>query len=95
MLSNKFNTLVLTSDEFGENLYVEVADAIRLLTKAGYVCVVCEEEVGIIRIDFNYDKYNHFGNPIPVWFDEKELEIIDFCLSHYKEDDECCCKCNK
>ena len=93
MESNKYNTLVLTGDEF-DNLYVEVANVLRVLTRAGYVCVVYEEDCGIIRIDYNYAEYNHFGNPLPIWFDDKELEIIDFCLSYYGEDNNCCCKCN-
>ena len=96
MTNKKFNTVVLTSEEFGNNLYNVVSDTIKILTKAGYVCVVSEEESDIIRIDFNYDEFNHFGNPIPVWFDERELEIIDFCLDYYREDDkDCYCKCNK
>ena len=83
-MSNKYSTLVLTNEEFGDNLYTEVANILRILMKANYVCVVQEEEVGIIRIDYNYDSYLHFGNAIPVWYDERELEIIDFCLDYYK-----------
>lgn len=86
-MSNRYNTLVLTDKEFGNNLYTEVANVLRILMKADYVCVVQEEEVGIIRIDYNYDSYLHFGNAIPVWYDEKELEIIDFCLDFYREND--------
>lgn len=92
-MSKKYNTLVLTSEEFeGNSIYAELANVIRVLTKAGYVCVVSEEETGIYRIDYNYDSYNGFGNAIPEWFDEEELEIIDFCLSYYTD---CSCNCGK
>lgn len=86
-MSNEYNTLVLTDEEFGNNLYIEVSNILRILTKANYVCVVREEEVGIIRIDYNYDSHLQFGNAIPVWCDERELEIINFCLDYYKEND--------
>ena len=93
---SKFNTIVLTSGEFGDCLYEELANVLRVLIRAGYACVVNEEDPNIIRIDYNYAEYNHFGNSTPVWFDERELEIIDFCLDYYREDDkDCYCKCNK
>lgn len=90
-MGDYYNTIVMTNEEFGTNLYTELGRLLMILFKAGYVCVVREEETGIVRIDFNYDVFNHFGNPIPVWLTEDEM----YNLVQDELDDTCCCgKCH-
>ena len=73
MNSDKFCSLILTETEFGDSLYEEISNIVRVLLKAGYVCVIDEEDTGIIKIDYNYSFYKHFGNPIPAWLTEDEI----------------------
>ena len=75
-MDKKFETIVLTEEDFGEDLYNAVGTVLKILFKAGYICVVKEEIDGIIRIDYNYDEYNNFGNALPVWLDIDEAELL-------------------
>lgn len=75
-MNKKFETIVLTEEDFGEELYNIVGIMLKILFKAGYICVVKEEIDGIIRIDYNYDEYNNFGNALPVWLDIDEAELL-------------------
>lgn len=75
-MNKKFETIVLTEEDFGEDLYNTVGTVLKILFKARYICVVREEIEGIIRIDYDYDEYNNFGNAIPVWLDLDEAELL-------------------
>lgn len=75
-MNKKFETIVLTEEDFGEDLYNIVGTVLKILFKARYICVVREEIEGIIRIDYDYDEYNNFGNAIPVWLDIDEAELL-------------------
>ncbi len=85
-MTNKFYTVVLSSEEFGDKLYEEVGNLLRVLFKAGYICVVKEELEGIVRIDYNYDEFNNYGNALPIWLDQEEMEILDYCLETLASD---------
>ena len=43
-MSNRYNTLVLTDKEFGNNLYTEVANVLRILMKAVMI-LICTLEM--------------------------------------------------
>lgn len=75
-MNKKFETIVLTEEDFEEDLYNAVGTVLKILFKARYICVVREEIEGIIRIDYDYDEYNNFGNAIPVWLDIDEAELL-------------------
>ena len=75
-MNKKFETIVLTEEDFGEDLYNIVGTVLKILFKARYICVVREEIEGIIRIEYDYDEYNNFGNAIPVWLDIDEAELL-------------------
>ena len=90
-MENYYNTIILSVEDFGENLYVELGYLLRTLFNAGYVCVVREEEAGVIRIDYNYDVYKKLGNPVPMWINDDEMWL----LIEDELDNSCCCgKCH-
>ena len=74
---NKVNELVLCSDDYSnENEFRnKIAQAIMLLTEAGYICTVREDEVGIIVIEYDHDD-SAYGSPYPYWLTPEQRESI-------------------
>ncbi len=73
----KVNELVLCSDDYtDENEFrCKIAEAIMLLTGAGYICVVREDEIGIIAIE--YDRADHtYGTPYPYWLTPEDVDKV-------------------
>lgn len=75
---NKYNELVLsgTSFENSEELLKAVGEAINLLTKAGYECLIRLEETDIYVIHYNYDRSLNMGTPIACWLSEEEEMVL-------------------
>ena len=68
--------VVLTGEDFGEDLWVKVTEMLKLLTKAGYCCIITEEDKDIIVIEYNYNPCLGYGNSIPYWLLPEEIDII-------------------
>ena len=91
----KVNELVLCSEDYSnENEFRNnIVEAIMLLTGAGYICVVREDEIGIITIEYeNFDQ--SYGKPYPYWLTPEQAENIpsEYCKAiisletHYNAD---------
>ena len=81
-MSKRYEEMVLTSEEFGEELWSYVAGQIKILTQAGYECEIYEEEKGIVIIHYNYGRDKAFGNETIYWLAPEEAEQIE---DYYKE----------
>lgn len=74
---NKVNELVLCSEDYADEkeFWHKIAEAIMLLTGAGYICTVREDEIGILVI--KYDHANQeYGCPYPYWLTPEQAESI-------------------
>ena len=73
----KVNELVLCSEDYSnENEFQnKIVEAIMLLTGAGYICVVREDEIGIIAIEFERSDRS-YGSPYPYWLTPEESERV-------------------
>ena len=69
---DEYNSIVLTREDFGDDLWNVVGATIGTLLKARYVVVVREDEDGIVAIDYDYDESLAYGNPTPYWITEDE-----------------------
>lgn len=69
--------IVLTREEFGDDLFFQVGLMMETLLTAGYVCVIREEENGIVVVDFNHDTYKGYGNCVPIWVDPDTAALIE------------------
>lgn len=85
----KVNEIILCKDQFGDALWEVVGRQLEILTKAGEVCVVYDDDTDIIVIQHSHrDTWmESWGTPQPVWLDEKEQEIIDNYRSEGSSDD--------
>lgn len=83
---NLQGTITLSRDEFGDKLWNEVGQAIRLLTHAGYQCIVRNDEPAfdIVVIEFTYDSRLEWGNYV-VALDAEQYEDLMFRLEHDDE----------
>ena len=87
MAKNKFvdyNEIVLCRDEFGDNLWNVVGQQLSILTKAGNICVVYDDDVDIIVIQYEHDDTHIFGDSMgawgvcnPVWLTCEEIEKVE------------------
>ena len=75
---NLQGTITLSRDEFGDQLWNEVGQAIRLLTHAGYQCIVRNDEPAfdIVVIDFTYDSRLEWGNYVVALTSEQYEDLI-------------------
>ena len=69
---DEYNSIVLTREDFGDDLWNVVGATVGTLLKARYVVVIREDEDGIVAIDYNYDERLAYGNPTPRWITEDE-----------------------
>ena len=81
-MDKRYEEIVLTEKDFGEELWDCVVGQIKLLIRAGYECEVYEEEKGIIVIHYNHDRNKAYGNETIYWLTPKEAEQIK---NYYKE----------
>lgn len=72
---NRYEQIVFTEEEFGDRLWKAVSEQLKLLAEARYVCVVKEEEHGIVVIQFQYDR-QEFGEAYPYWLYPEEEEMV-------------------
>ena len=84
---NLQGTITLSRDEFGDKLWNEVGQAIRLLTHAGYQCIIRNDEPAfdIVVIDFTYDSHLEWGNYV-VALDAEQYEDLIFRLENDEND---------
>lgn len=61
--------ITLTKDEFGDQLWGKVGETLAILTKAGYMVKVFDDEpaIGIVVIEFGYK--NEEWGPELLWVD--------------------------
>ena len=76
-MDKQVNRIVITREQFGDDLYMVLGDLLEFLFKAEYECIVREEEDGIITVDFDYDRGLGYGNPIPMWVEQEFLDDLD------------------
>lgn len=78
---NKVNSIVICKDKFDSKEEFEnaIRDAIMVLLDNEYIMTVRYDEkgLGIVSIDFNYDK-EEFGDAYPYWLMPEEWESIYF-----------------
>lgn len=74
---NKVNELVLCIEDYKNEseFKYRLAEAIMLLTEAGYICTLREEEIGIFVINYERDNRSH-GCPYPYWLTPEQWESI-------------------
>lgn len=66
-----YEELVLTKEDFGDDLYRVLGDVLKILFKSKYKAIVREEDDGVIAIHYNYDIDNcRFGGPDAKWISE-------------------------
>ena len=72
----RYNSLVLSDKELDgiDTLENALQRALTLLMDAGYECIVRREELGIIAIEYNYDRHENFGTPVAYWLSEEDEE---------------------
>ena len=72
---NRYETIVFAEEEFGDRLWQAVSEQLKLLTEARYICIVKEEEVGIVVIQFQHDR-PEWGDAYPYWLYPEEEETV-------------------
>ena len=88
---NNYEEIVFTIEDFGEDLWSEVAEFLRIATRAGYTCEVYEDDFDIIVVRYNYEKSKEFGNPTIEWVTPAELVVLDnYRNEELEEDSEKC-----
>ena len=92
----KPDRIVLTRDEFGDNLWKVVGQQLEILTKTGYQVLVSNDEPAfdIICLEFCYEPRKGFGNDFFLFVSDDEAESV-FAQREENEDDnsECSCGC--
>ena len=73
----KYNQIVLAVEEFGEELWNEVGETLRILTTAGYECQVYDDDCEIIVIRFNYSPDRCYGNHTLEWVSDDDKELLN------------------
>lgn len=81
---NRYERIVFAEEEFGDRLWQAVTEQLKLLAEARYICVVKEEEHGIVVIQFQYDR-PEWGCAYPYWLYPEEEETVV-----YKGEEEQC-----
>lgn len=56
--------LVMTREDFGDELWNSVGKMLKLLTDSNYQCKVRCEEVDTVVIEYNYDERLEYGDKI-------------------------------
>lgn len=85
-MGSRFETIVLTDEDFGEDLWCAVAETVKILMRADYTCQISLELDGIVRIDYNYDSENDFGNATPCWLYPEESEVLEEVIDSILEE---------
>ena len=84
-MENKYNEIVLSRDAFekfttdiGEQrqlLWEKVTQTIYTLTLFDYICVVYDDDIDVIVIQFEHNENKeYYGIPNPKWISEDEYE---------------------
>lgn len=88
---NNYEEIVFAIEDFGEDLWSEVAEFLRIATRAGYECEVYEDDFDIIVVRYNYEKSKGFGNPTLEWVTQAEFVVLDnYRNAELEEDSEKC-----
>ena len=78
-----FNEIVLSKEEFGEDLWKVVGEQLKILTRAGEICVVYDDDVDIVVIQHEHDDqhcrndFDYYGVDNPHWLTPGEWDIIE------------------
>lgn len=76
---NKVNTIVICRDEYKskEDFENAIKDAVMVLLNNNYIMTVRYDEkgLGIIVIDYNYDK-EEYGDAYPCWLMPEEYDSV-------------------
>ena len=66
MENGRQGTIVMSRDEFGDELWNSVGKMLKLLTESGYQCKIHQDEpaFNIVVIDYNYDERLEWGDKI-------------------------------
>ena len=74
-MSNRFETIVFTEEDCGDNLWNVIGQQLKILSDAGYVCIVKLEDIGIVVIEFQCDD-PELGCAYPYWLYPKEEDTV-------------------
>ena len=80
-------SITLTRDDWGDKLWNQVGETIRILTHSGYQCRVRNDEPAfdIIVIDFAYESRLEWGSRL-VFMDEEQFETFVFNIENQETD---------
>ena len=75
---NRYESIVFTKEAFGDRLWQVVGEQLKLLMEARYICVVKEDDVGIVVIQFQHDE-REWGYAYPYWLypDEEGMVVYE------------------
>ena len=76
-------SITLSKDDWGNDLWKQVGETLRILTHSGYQCIVRNDEPAfdIVVIDFTYDSHLEWGNYVVV-LDAEQYEELMFKLEN-------------
>lgn len=77
MEDKRYNEIVLASEDFGDQLWQIVGEALKILCDAKYECEVYDDDVGIICIKYNYHPSMGFGNHTLEWVSPEEQALLN------------------
>lgn len=77
----RVNSLVICKEDYNkdeEKFRKAVSDALMVLLNNGYECTVRYDEpaFGIIAFDYDYDREKGYGNPVPYWLTDDEVDSV-------------------
>ena len=78
----KVNQLVVCKDDYKntEEFYKAIQDVLMVILNNRYECTVRYEEpgIGIVVFEYDYDRENGFGNPLPYWLSPDEVDSVQW-----------------
>ena len=77
----RVNELVVCKDDYAskEEFYKALQDALMVILNNRYECVVRYDdgpEIGVVVFEYDCDRLNGYGNPLPYWLTPTEAESV-------------------
>lgn len=79
----EYNQIVLSREDFGDDLWNVVGQQLSILTRAGNICVVYDDDVDIVIIQYEHDdihpkdNFGYYGVCNPIWLSYDEIQNIE------------------
>ena len=88
----KVNQLVVCTEDYKntEEFYKALQDALMVILNNGYECTVRYDGpgIGIVAFEYDYDRDNGFGNPLPYWLTPEEADSVIWDDERDQDDDD-------